>query len=133
MNQLHRFATIRMALRRRFPRTTCLLLAAFFGAGLGSSGALAQARPVAQAELDALVAAAKAEGSLVWYSAPPEALAKRVSDAFSAKYGIRVQFVRLQTVPAKLQGWGLPVLQSVLQRPQFSSPEWQMPQRCETV
>ena len=103
MNQLHRFAAIRMALRRRFLRTTWLLLATFIGAGLGSSGALAQARPAAQAELDALVAAAKAEGALVWYSAPPEALAKRVSDAFSAKYGIRVQFVRLQTVPQRIR------------------------------
>ncbi len=72
-------------------------------AGLGATDALAQSKAAVQPELDALVVAAKAEGSLVWYSAPPEGLAKRVSDAFSTKYGIRVQFVRLQTVPQRIR------------------------------
>jgi iron(III) transport system substrate-binding protein len=64
----------------------------------------AQSKPAnVQADLDALVAAAKAEGSFLWYSAPPEGLAKRVSDAFTAKYGIRAQFVRLQTVPQRIR------------------------------
>ena len=86
------------------PRVCGLHLAALLlAAGLCSAEALAQAKPAAQADLDALVAAAKAEGSLVWYSAPPEGLAKRVSDAFTAKYGIRAQFVRLQTVPQRIR------------------------------
>jgi len=87
------------AARARSLRLAALLVAA----GLCSAEALAQARPAAQAELEALVAAAKAEGSFVWYSAPPEGLAKRVSDAFTAKYGIRAQFVRLQTVPQRIR------------------------------
>ena len=78
--------------------------AVFLAAAMGlASGAFAQQRANVQADLDALVSAAKAEGSLVWYSAPPEGLAKRISDAFSAKYGIRVQFVRLQTVPQRIR------------------------------
>jgi iron(III) transport system substrate-binding protein len=79
-----------------------LALLAVLGACAGSGAALAQPRPIA-AELEALVAAAKAEGSFVWYSAPPEGLAKRVSDAFTAKYGVRAQFVRLQTVPQRIR------------------------------
>lgn len=94
----HRSADNRSGPCRRMAMIACLMVA-----GLGAASALAQSRPAVQAELDALVAAAKAEGSLVWYSAPPEGLAKRVSDAFSAKYGIRVQFVRLQTVPQRIR------------------------------
>ena len=47
------------------------------------------------ADLDALVKAAKAEGEVVLYSAPTENVARRVSDAFTAKYGIKVSFLRL--------------------------------------
>jgi iron(III) transport system substrate-binding protein len=47
--------------------------------------------------IDALVAAAKDEGSLVWYSVPAENIAKKVSDGFKAAYGIDVEFQRLAT------------------------------------
>ena len=48
-----------------------------------------------QAELDALIKAAKAEGEVSFYSSATENVAKRIGDAFSAKYGVRFQFVRL--------------------------------------
>lgn len=47
------------------------------------------------AELDELIAAAQAEGRLVWYSVPAEAIAQAVSDAFEEEYGISVEFQRL--------------------------------------
>lgn len=49
----------------------------------------------AQGDLDALVKAAKAEGQLMFYSAPVENVAKRLADAFNAKYGMNARFVRL--------------------------------------
>ena len=58
-------------------------------------GQASKAASTAQADLDALVKAAKAEGSLTFYSGATENVAKRVADAFSAKYGIKTQFVRL--------------------------------------
>jgi len=54
----------------------------------------AAARPAA-AELDALIKAAKAEGDFVYYIDLTENVAKAVSDAFAAKYGIKAQFIRL--------------------------------------
>ena len=47
------------------------------------------------AALDQLIADAQAEGSLVWYSVPAEAIAQAVSDAFEEEYGISVEFQRL--------------------------------------
>ena len=52
-----------------------------------------------QADLDALVKAAKAEGEFTFYIALVESVAKRVGDAFTAKYGIKYSFVRLSTGP----------------------------------
>lgn len=49
----------------------------------------------AQAELDALIKAAKAEGEVNHYSCMTDNVVKRVSDAFFAKYGIRSGYVRL--------------------------------------
>ena len=51
------------------------------------------------AELDALVKAAKAEGEVTFYMVMAEPTTKRISDAFAAKYGIRVQFIRLPSTP----------------------------------
>jgi ABC-type glycerol-3-phosphate transport system substrate-binding protein len=42
------------------------------------------------ADLEALVAEAQEEGSLVWYSVPAEPIAQAVSDAFAEEYGIEV-------------------------------------------
>ncbi len=42
-----------------------------------------------------LIAAAQAEGELVWYSVPSEAIAAAVSEGFEAEYGISVEFQRL--------------------------------------
>lgn len=62
-------------------------------------GAQAQAgkAPNVQADLDAMVKAAKAEGEVTWYSSSPDTQNKRVTDAFTAKYGIRVQVLRLSS------------------------------------
>lgn len=64
---------------------------------------LAQAgvRPAAgaQAELDALIKAAKAEGEATWYSSSPDTQNRRITDAFGAKYGVKVQVVRLSSTP----------------------------------
>lgn len=59
--------------------------------------AQAQPRPAAaslQAELDALIKSAKAEGNLVVYSSSTENVNKRAGDGLEAKYGIKVTFVR---------------------------------------
>lgn len=58
----------------------------------------ASARPsaaVIQAELEALIKAAKAEGELTFYSTATENVAKRAGDAFTAKYGIKTAFIRM--------------------------------------
>ena len=52
----------------------------------------------AQADLDALVKAANAEGEVSFYSGATENVAKRTGDAFTAKYGIKYSFVRLAGV-----------------------------------
>lgn len=55
----------------------------------------AKAAPIVQAELDALIKAARAEGNLIVYSGATENVAKRTADAFTAKYGIKVQYSRI--------------------------------------
>ena len=58
--------------------------------------ALAQAN--VQADLDALIKAAKAEGEVNFYSGVTENVAKRTGDAFLAKYGVKYSFIRLAGV-----------------------------------
>lgn len=71
-------------------------LVAIACAGLVSGPAVAQPKPAAgSADLEALIKAAKAEGELLYYIGVTENVAKRTSDAFSAKYGVRATFVRL--------------------------------------
>lgn len=53
----------------------------------------------AQADLDALVKAAKAEGTVTMYVGYTENIGKRTVDAFNAKYGMNAQFVRMDAVP----------------------------------
>jgi iron(III) transport system substrate-binding protein len=64
---------------------------------LAAATGLAAAPSFAQANLDALVKAAKAEGEVVLYSAATENVAKKVGAAFTAKYGIKFSFVRLSS------------------------------------
>lgn len=52
-----------------------------------------------QADLDALIKAARAEGQFTFYIALVDSVAKRVGDAFTAKYGVKYQFIRLSTGP----------------------------------
>lgn len=55
----------------------------------------AKSRPPASPELEALTKAAQAEGELLFYSGATENVAKRVAAAFTARYGIKAQFIRL--------------------------------------
>ena len=48
-----------------------------------------------QAELDALIKGAKAEGEVSFYSSATENVAKGIGDAFTARFGVKYQFVRL--------------------------------------
>ncbi|MBM3346851.1 MAG: hypothetical protein FJY55_10205, partial [Betaproteobacteria bacterium] len=52
-----------------------------------------------QADLDALVKAARAEGEVVFYIVLVDSVAKRIGDAFTAKYGVKYYFIRLSTGP----------------------------------
>lgn len=63
---------------------------------------IAQASPTArpavtgqQVDLDALIKAAKAENAVTFYSAATENVAKKIADGFTAKYGIKAQYIRL--------------------------------------
>lgn len=67
-----------------------------------SSLLLAQAgvaSPAARPDVTSLVNAAKAEGEVTFYIDTAEAIGKRVVEAFSGKYGIKAQFVRLASQP----------------------------------
>lgn len=46
------------------------------------------------AEFEALVEAAQAEGALTVYASPTENVVQNITDAFTEKYGISVQFIR---------------------------------------
>lgn len=81
------------ALRATLKLTSVATLVAALFAGLPLSNAFAQAN------LDQLVTAAKAEGEVVFYLAPTEPIAKALVDAFTARYGIKASFLRLSTTP----------------------------------
>ena len=70
-------------------------LARWTALAIGVASIALAGRALAQAELDALIKAARAEGEVMFYSAPVESVAKRVADAFTAKYGVNARFVRL--------------------------------------
>lgn len=80
-------------------RMTGAVIAAAMTASLGLTGNAAAQSAAAKAAtaLDALVAAARSEGEVTFYSAMPESATKRVSDAFTAKYGVKTQFVRVSS------------------------------------
>lgn len=64
-----------------------------------SFAAQGQGSPAAgQAELAALIKAAKAEGALTFYCSPTENVAKRIADGFAATYGIKPAFIRLASI-----------------------------------
>lgn len=47
------------------------------------------------ADLEALIKAARTEAEVTFYCAQVEVVAKRVTEAFSTKYGIKAQYIRL--------------------------------------
>ncbi len=59
---------------------------------------LAGAQANVQADLDALIKAARAEGEVNFYSGVTENVSKRTGDAFLAKYGVKYSFIRLAGV-----------------------------------
>jgi iron(III) transport system substrate-binding protein len=61
--------------------------------------AVAGTPAVAAMSMDELVAAAKAEGKLVFYSVEPDSLNDSLGAAFEAKYGIPIEFLRLTSGP----------------------------------
>lgn len=63
-------------------------------AAVGMAVAVFSGTAAAQANLDALIKAARAEGEVTAYWAPTENVAKRSGDAFTAKYGIKTSFIR---------------------------------------
>lgn len=65
---------------------------------LAASGFIANTA-LAQADLDALIKAAKAEGEVVFYSGDIDNKNKQAADAFTAKYGIKAQFIRMGNAP----------------------------------
>lgn len=71
--------------------------------GRESNIVLAQAPKAAAAAttsaVEALVKAARAEGEVTFYMVMPETTTKRISDAFTAKYGVKNQFIRLPSNP----------------------------------
>ena len=72
-----------------WPRRTLRmqLLAVLIGAGVACGAH-------AQADMDALIKAAKAEGEVTFYTSFIENVARRIINGFGAKYGIKPQFVR---------------------------------------
>jgi iron(III) transport system substrate-binding protein len=95
-----------MAYSVRRMRSLALLLVAVLvigtacgGGNTGTGAAPTAAGPTTAAgkSLDALIAAAKAEGRVVLYSGDTEDVLKLEADKFKAKYGIQVDYVRALT------------------------------------
>jgi iron(III) transport system substrate-binding protein len=68
-------------------------------ASLTTGAALGQSSPSDNGRLDALIHAAKTEGEVVAYSSQPNPINQRVTQAFTAKYGIKISFLRLSSGP----------------------------------
>ena len=78
-------------LQRRLVMATAAAMTLPFGGVVWAQASKA----AAAAELDALVKAARAEGEVTLYTATPDNQARRFVDAFTAKYGIKVGFLRV--------------------------------------
>lgn len=59
----------------------------------------ADGKPAVATDLNALVEAAKKEGTIVWLEAAPQSFAQQTADAFQAQYGIKVEFLALNSGP----------------------------------
>ncbi len=71
-----------------------VLLAALYIGGVAGAQAVNSST-----QLDALIRAAQAEGEVVAYSAQPQPVNQRFAQAFTAKYGVKISFVRLSSAP----------------------------------
>jgi iron(III) transport system substrate-binding protein len=77
--------------------TAAIAVAAALALLTGCSSAAtpaATAKTVSDPALASLIKAAQKEGSLTFYSVPPEATAQALADKFKADYGIEAKFVR---------------------------------------
>jgi iron(III) transport system substrate-binding protein len=68
-------------------------------AAIAAAAAMLALAPGAFAADQALIDAAKAEGKLVFYSVEPDSLNNSLGEAFQAKYGIPIEFLRLVSGP----------------------------------
>lgn len=96
------YTTSRSTLRSpRWPWILCLAVFAAFSANSQNSKPVASSRLAtgSTAELDALIKAAKVEGEVTVYSSASESVTRRVAPAFSEKYGIKTQVLRLASTP----------------------------------
>lgn len=93
--------SIRGTTARREDMRRHLMLAAtvLLLAGALFAGGRASAQASAAADLDALIKAAKAEGEVSLYSSATENVPKRVGAAFTAKYGIKFNGLRISSSP----------------------------------
>ncbi len=86
-------------IRHRHRTLVAIIAAIALVAGCGSGGNTGSAPPTMQPvnSIDELVAAAKKEGTLTVYGAPAEPAVKAAAAAFTAKYGVKVNVVRIVT------------------------------------
>lgn len=96
-----RLSRERIPLRTASVRLVLALLLLAIGAGSASARTSTEgkAKKPVVSYLTKLIAAAKKEGSLTWYSAIPLSTTQPVADAFSAKYGIKVNVFQVSSGP----------------------------------
>lgn len=83
-------------------RTTAAVLAATVLSTSLAACASQEDQPEVAEDYDAIVAAAKEEGQLDWYSDLPEAIIASTAEGFEKKYGIKVDYIR--SVSSQLGG-----------------------------
>jgi iron(III) transport system substrate-binding protein len=91
-----------MALRTRLGAVlaaAALLGLTACGGGDGGDAAADDAAKSGNKPLADLITKAREEGSVTFYSVPPEDVAQALADAFTEKYGIDASFVRLTAAP----------------------------------
>ena len=80
---------------RGFCTGLTIAMALLCGSAMAQSSKAPASTANPAAALDSLVASAKSEGEVLFYSSATENVAKRIAEAFTAKYGIKAAFVRM--------------------------------------
>jgi len=81
------------------PAIAVLAVTGCASSGSGSGGSSAATAAADQGDISSLEAAAKQEGSVVWYTEEPPGLADQTVAAFKNQFGIDVQYVALNSGP----------------------------------